>query len=362
MAEKRTSQTSRAGRPWDLVVVVLATLLAAAMVFVPFFSGSLIQIVFVLPLLIFLPGYAFVSALYVRQAAVRETTDEETTDEETTDEEVIPRLARGLDSPARVVLSVLASVILVPMTALLLNFTPFGVRRIPVLVAVTALTLAFAIIAVARRSSVPRRERFAPAVPSVGAGGWSFRGDSAVGTALNVVVVASLFLALATTAYALAAPPAPQGESFTEFYILSENETGELVANDYPKDLTVGEPTQLTAAVENREEHSQQYTVVVLEQRVESNGTGNDTRVVESEELRRLNASVESGETAYLNHSVTPTMSGDDVRLTYLLYRGDAPANPTAENAYRNLRLYVDVTGGSSGSGSSSSSGSGSGS
>ncbi|SDR12983.1 DUF1616 domain-containing protein [Halopelagius longus] len=337
MAEKRTPQASRAGRPWDLVVVVLATLLAAAMVFVPFFSGSPIQVVFVLPLLVFLPGYAFVSALYVRRAAVREANGEE----------VIPRLARGLDGPARVVLSVLASVILVSATALAVNFTPFGVRRVPMVVAVTALTLAFAVAAVARRSSVPRRERFTPAVPSAVAGGWSFRGDSTVGTALNVVLAASLFLALATTAYALAAPPSPQGDSFTEFYVLSENESGELVANDYPRDLTVGEPTQLTAAVANHEGQSQEYTVVVLQQRVRTNGSGNDTEVVASEELRRLNASVESGETAYLNHSVTPAASGEDVRLTYLLYRGDAPADPTAEDAYRTLRLYVDVSEGS---------------
>lgn len=339
MAEKRTRQSSRAGRPWDLVVVVLATLIAAAMVAVPFFSGSLIQVVSVLPLLLFLPGYAFVSALYVRRAATREAAGEE----------VVPRPERGLDSPARVVLSVLASVAILSATALVLNFTPFGVRRVPVLVGLTLVTILLAIVAVQRRSAVPRRERFVPAVPAFGAGGWSLRGDSTLGTAVNAVLVVSLFLALATTAYALAAPPSAQGETFTEFYILSENESGELVANDYPSDLTVGEPAELTAAVENREGRSQQYTVVVLQQRVETSGnetSGNETTVVESDQLKRESQSLEPGQTWQYGHQITPTMEGEDVRLTYLLYRGDAPSNPTTGNAYRTLHLYVDVEAG----------------
>lgn len=330
MAEKRTRQSSRAGRPWDLVVVVLATLIAAAMVLVPSFSGSPIQVVLVLPFLLFLPGYALVSAVYVERAATGETVGEQ----------VVPRPEHGLDSPARVVLSMLASVAMVSTTALVLNFTPFGIRRVPVLVALTILTLLFSILAVQRRSSVPRRERFTPSVPAFGAGGWSIRGDSALSTAVNLVVVVSLFLALATTAYALAAPPSAQGQTFTEFYLLSENESGELVANDYPSDLTAGEPVELTAAVENHEGQSQAYTVIVQQQRVE-NG-----RVVESEELRRESQTLAAGQSWQYGHRITPTMEGENVRLTYLLYRGDAPRDATVENAYRNLRLYVDVSAG----------------
>jgi len=36
-------------------------------------------------------------------------------------------------------------------------------------------------------------------------------------------------------------------------------------------------------------------------------------------------------------------MTGENLRVQYLLYRGDPPAEPTQENAYRSLHLWVDV-------------------
>jgi uncharacterized membrane protein len=336
MVENRPSRASGGGRPWDLVAVALATLVAAAAVYVRAFPGSAIRIAVVLPLLLFLPGYALVSALYVRAAADRSAVEVRT----------VPHLDRGLDPRTRVILSVVASAALVPLVALALNFTPYGIRRVPVLAALCLLTVLLLGLAAIRRASLPEAERFAPAAPSVAASGWSVRGDSAAGTALNVVLVASLLLALSATAYALTTPVAT-GQSFTEFYVLSENESGRLVATDYPRDLVSGQPTQLTVGIENREGEPHNYTVVVLQQRVETRG--NETTVLASDELTRIDARVSSGETAYLRHTVAPTMTGEHVRLTYLLYRGDPPANPTAANAYRNLRLYVDVSNASAG-------------
>ncbi len=36
-------------------------------------------------------------------------------------------------------------------------------------------------------------------------------------------------------------------------------------------------------------------------------------------------------------------MQGDDLRLTLLLYNGEPPAEPTADNAYRVARLPIEV-------------------
>ena len=42
---------------------------------------------------------------------------------------------------------------------------------------------------------------------------------------------------------------------------------------------------------------------------------------------------------------VAPTATGEDLRLTYYLYRGDAPSDPSEGSAYRTLSLWVDVSG-----------------
>jgi len=50
-----------------------------------------------------------------------------------------------------------------------------------------------------------------------------------------------------------------------------------------------------------------------------------------------------------MNHTVAPTLPGERLRLVYLLYKGDPPAEPTVENAYREVHLWVNVSEGTGG-------------
>ncbi|WP_411713889.1 DUF1616 domain-containing protein [Natronomonas sp.] len=43
------------------------------------------------------------------------------------------------------------------------------------------------------------------------------------------------------------------------------------------------------------------------------------------------------------NITVSDELTGTDLRLSFLLYDGDVPAQPTRENAYRNLHLWISV-------------------
>jgi uncharacterized membrane protein len=93
-----------------------------------------------------------------------------------------------------------------------------------------------------------------------------------------------------------------------------------------------------------------EYTVVVELQRVtivnETDSTTNATtvRVLDERELRRFEVSLAHNETWHNQHTVTPTMTGDRLRLQYLLYRGEPPADPSGETAYRELHLWVNVS------------------
>jgi uncharacterized membrane protein len=134
-----------------------------------------------------------------------------------------------------------------------------------------------------------------------------------------------------------------EGEAFTEFYLLTENDSGGLVAADYPANFTQGEGEPLVVGIENNEGEPIEYTVVVSLQRVERVGN-NTTRVIGERELRRFRAQVAPNETWRRSHALRPTMSGNRLRVAYLLYRGSVPDDPGVANAYRELHLWINAS------------------
>jgi hypothetical protein len=54
---------------------------------------------------------------------------------------------------------------------------------------------------------------------------------------------------------------------------------------------------------------------------------------------------VEDGETWEQSHTTRPAMTGDNIRLTYLLYVGNPPAEttPQADSAYRSVHIWLEV-------------------
>jgi len=96
---------------------------AFPIVYARYFLGSL----FVL----FLPGYSFIKALFPKQVPFKTRSEE-------------------LDNIERIALSIGMSLALVPLTGLLLNYTPWGIRTTPITLSLLALTTAFATAAIIR--------------------------------------------------------------------------------------------------------------------------------------------------------------------------------------------------------------------
>jgi uncharacterized membrane protein len=166
-----------------------------------------------------------------------------------------------------------------------------------------------------------------------------FGTDRRLAGVANVLLIVSVLIATATMGYALAVPQ--DGESYSSISLLTENDSGELVAEGYPTNFTAGEPADLVVSVENDEGSETDYTVVVVVQRVDPSADG--VRVLEQQELDRIEATVGPGETWRQEHQVASEMVGEDLRLTYLLYRGEPPETPTRENAYHDLYVWMDV-------------------
>ena len=322
--------------PADLAFVlamVVATLLATL---VPGIDQTPLRIVIGLPFVLFAPGYALIAALFPeRGPAPSEHDDESDANDTGVDDE------QGIDGIERVALSFGTSIAVVPLLGLVLNFTPWGIRLVPILVAVGGFTALAVAVAASRRNELPEAERFTvPYREWLDAGKAElFAPDSRTDAMLNVVLVVSVVLAMGSVGYAVAVPK--DGESFSELYLLTEDADGELVADDYPEELVRGEPATLTVGVGNQENQPVSYTTVVLLQRVEVEN--NSTTVLEQDRLRTFSPTLEHNQTWHQQHAIRPTMTGERLRLTYLLYKGNPPASPSVENAYREVHLWVTV-------------------
>lgn len=314
--------------PADIVGVVAWTALTVVAVFAPVLSGTPLRVVLGLPFVLFIPGYALISALFP-EAGEPPTEDDAESDR------------GGIDGIERVALSFGLSIAVVPLLGLALNFTPFGIRLAPVIVTITAFTVGAAAVAVHRRRALPEAERFRVPYREWVAGTREelFEPDTTTDAALNVVLALSVVLAVASVGYAVAVPQ--QGEAFTELYLLTEDDDGDLVADDYPTEMVVGESESVVVGVGNHEHEPVTYTVLVELQRV---APGNNSTVLEKEELDRFTERVAAGDTMNRTQTLDPTTTGEELRLAFLLYKSSPPAEPTVENAYRETHLWVNVT------------------
>ncbi len=317
----------------DLLSILLFSGLAAGGILTGV-SVTPIRLAFALPLVLLVPGYAFISALFP------EAPDED-----------------GFGTVERVVLSIAVSLAVVGIVAYAANFTPYGITVLPITVAVVAWTVAFSLLGLARRARLAPEDRYGlrsgidPAVVSglftvqqrrAGdtRGRGPFEAENGRHVLLNVVLVFSLLALVAGGGYmALAAPSLPDEEPYTELYLLSENDEGELTTEPLPTDLSAGETEPITVAIENHEGETQTYTTVVYQQEVTLSDDGQTVESVDGEEeLDRFETTVENGETERVGYEVGPTADGD-VHVWFLLYEGDAPENPSPENADQSTRL-----------------------
>jgi len=123
---------------WITIITTLATALlilstpdiAFPLVYARYILGS----VFVL----WLPGYAFIKALFPTRVPIQTR-------------------SKDLDTIERVALSLGMSIALVPIIGLLLNYTPWGIRLTPITLSLAALTLTCATAAIIREHQTKRQ-------------------------------------------------------------------------------------------------------------------------------------------------------------------------------------------------------------
>ena len=323
----RRSRHLLADVPSDLFGVACFVTLAVVLLAVVDVSSPVVRTAVGAPLLFLVPGYVTVSVLFPRAEPVREPADAGRFTQ-----------AREVTDVERAALSFGVSLALLPLLAVSLSITPWGYSSPAIVGFVAGFALIGTVFAVLRRLSVPApdryRVRFDRRIDAVH--GALFDTGSSIHTAVNVVLVCSILLALTTTGYALVAPQ--QGEEYTSLQLLSEDDSGDLVASGYPEAIEPGESIPLVITLENQEGQHTNYTVVVQEQHVE------DGEVVERTELRTIDYLLSDGATGHGDREFTPTAEEGDVRISVQVYLDEPPAEPTHDDAYRYAYFWTEVS------------------
>ncbi len=266
-----------------LYLNLLSGLLIAA-TFFPF--SHALRVVIGVPFCLFFPGYSLVAALFPSKKA--------------------------MGGIARVALGFGASVAVVALIGLALNYTVWGITLESMVYSITSFTLAMSVLAWIRRR-LEKEERFdiefQPQIP-----GW---GGTVLNKILSVVLVISVLAALGVLGYAIARPKV--GEKFTEFYVLGAGGK----AADYPWELARGEVGKVMVGIVNHERHEVRY-------RVEIKVAG--TLIGELEPVM-----LEHEQKWEREVDITPVMVGKSQKVEFLLFE-EGQEKPSSL-----LHLWLDV-------------------
>ena len=299
--------------PPDLLAAIILAIATLLFTLTPL-SDLPVRIPLGLSMVLFVPGYTLIAALF-------------------------PKIG-DLDGIERTALSFGLSIAVVPLIGLGLNYTPWGIRLIPVVVSLAIFTVAMAAAAYWRRMNLPAEERFSihfketmnSLKTEISAGD-----KSRLDKALTIILIATIILSIAALVYVIVTPK--QGEKFTEFYILGPGKK----AYDYPTSVQAGNSSTVIVGVVNHEYEQVNYTMSIsLNSTPMNNTTSKDNSrddfrfiypILSMNLTLPHNETWEKPVTYVLNHT------GYSQKLEFSLYK---EGNFTS--SYRDLHLWVNVS------------------
>lgn len=280
----------------DLLIVMGLVLLTDIFVLTPGLSETVLRNILGLPLVLFLPGYALIAALFPAKD--------------------------DLDGIERTALSFGLSIAVVPLIGLGLNYTPWGIRLLPILISLSVFTFMMCGLAYLRRVKLPENEAFNV---SFKAAAFSLKAEvmekseSKLDKILTVFLILSILLSVATLVYVVVTPK--EGEHFTEFYLLGQGGK----ADNYPTNYTLGDNGTVIVGVVNHEYRPVNYTMQV---KLENRSLPENIQQIK----------LDNNETWENPITLNPPFEGKNMKLEFLLFNDTDSSVP-----YRDLHLWINV-------------------
>lgn len=305
--------------PRDLLACIIWLACALLAIYVPYLNESFLRILLGVPLVLFIPGYALIAALFPA--------------------------ARDIDGIERVALSFGLSIAIVPLTGLALNYTPWGIRLDPIVTCLSILTIGLCIAAQYRRAQLPPEERFSVPFHAIRQliteEFFNKAGSSRTDRILSLILLVAIVAAVTTTVYVIVVPK--EGEKFTEFFILGEKQK----AADYPTRLITGTNSSVYIGIGNHEYRTINYTVETYLTNMSFDEKTNTTSLDAMDLLDRFTVPVSNNQTIINPYSFTPTSSRFN-RIDFLLFNETVPDNriqgmDRINRSYRDLHLWVTI-------------------
>jgi uncharacterized membrane protein len=304
--------------PQDLILIFIWLAACLFAIYLPFLNETPVRYVLSIPVVIFIPGYCLVSALFPKKD--------------------------DIDLMERIALSFGLSIAIVPLIGLGLNFTPLGIRFEPLIIFLTIFNLVMILIAHYRRTLLPFEERFTigfSAITGTIIKGFSPTKESTVNRLLNIILALVIVIAIITTIYVMVVPK--EGEAFSEFYILNEKQK----ATDYPDHIIAGLNYPIYFGVGNQEFQNVTYTIETWFVRTEFDNTTNTSQIILMDPGDLMVLTLAHNETRIIPYNLSVKKPEYD-RVEFLLFKGSAPGidvngGNRINASYRNLNLWVDV-------------------
>ena len=302
----------------DLKFIIIWLIGAITCIYVPILNETPIRVLLALPLVLFIPGYALIAALF--------PTDED------------------LDLIERIALSFGLSIAVVPLIGLGLNYTPWGIRLDPIVISLSLFTIIMVLIAQGRRAMTDPDDRYRFPADEIMAGireeFFPTEGNR-TDKILSIILLISILAAIGTTIFVIVFPK--EGEKFTEFYILGEKR----MAADYPDRLFIGEEYPMYIGVGNHEYRNVSYTIEVHQITMETDESGNVSYITRMNMTDRLSVAVPHNETVTLPYNLTAADKGYN-RIEFLLFNESVPDRSVwgmerINQSYRDLHLWVKI-------------------
>jgi len=281
-----------------LLLNLLALLLILIILFVP---STGVRAIVGLPFILFTPGYALITALFPRKTS--------------------------MDAIERFALSVGISFAVVALLGLGLNYTSWGIRLWPSVIASGSFIVVATVIAEYRRWRLPPEERYSINVNLTKMS----LGENKLSRALSVVLILAVLGTIGTLAYTVAFPKV--GERFTEFYILGQE--GE--AANYPQSFTLSNGIvtsvdygdggivrsatgKLILGIINREQQETTYEIEIL---VDGEATSIFSDGTSFGQLSPI--TLQNDEKWEKEIGFAPTHTGDNQRVDFILLVDGSP-------------------------------------
>ena len=305
--------------PADLALVIVWLVASIAVIYLPILSETPIRIVFVIPLVLFIPGYCLIAALFPKKDEI------------------------GLIE--RIMLSIGVSIAVVSLIGLGLNFTLWGIRLIPIVISLTSFTYVMIFVAHYQRAILPDTEQFRiPFFTIAGRIGQEVlhSGENRIDRFLSIVLTLIMLIAVITTVFVIVAPKVG-GERFTEFFILGETQ----MATYYPNQIYAGENYPMYVGVGNHENRDITYTIETWLLRTEFDNVTNSSRIITMDPNNRLSLTLAHNQTMIIPYNLSIKKTGYD-RVEFLLFNESVPGfDVTGKDrinaSSRDLHLWVTI-------------------